>query len=241
MIETALGVLTASVLGSVHCAGMCGPFVCFYTGSASRESNSLSTMQRAVMHTHVLYNVGRLISYLLLGAIAGAMGSGITQAGGLAGVANGAALLAGVLMLAWGLHRVAALRGIRIRAWPTSTLPLAMQKMMGNVLLKVKAQSPGARALVTGLVTTLLPCGWLYVFVVAAGGTGSAVRGMVLMAVFWLGNVPAMLAVGIGVQRAFGPLQRTLPMLSAITVTALGMFAVVQHFRMATMSMLHAH
>jgi hypothetical protein len=88
-----------------------------------------------------------------------------------------------------------------------------------------------------GLGTTLLPCGWLYVFVASAGGTGSVRDGMLLMAVFWLGTVPAMLAVGLGAQRVFGPFRRKLPTLGAVTVLVMGLLAVSGRL---TMSSSHA-
>ena len=80
----ALGVLTASLLGSMHCAGMCGGFVCFYaTGADGRAGGTGS---------HVAYNVGRLVSYLVLGLLAGVLGQGLDRVGGLVGLSRGAAV-----------------------------------------------------------------------------------------------------------------------------------------------------
>lgn len=240
MIESALAILTASLLGSVHCAGMCGAFVCFYTGSEPSAAHT-HTAKPALLAAHAMYNLGRLTTYLVLGAFAGAFGAGITQAGALAGVGNGAAVLAGVLMIAWGAHRIATLNGVRMPSFGGGPIVAWLQKVLGVLLLRVHAQPVSMRAFLTGTVTTLLPCGWLYVFVVAAGGTGSAAHGMLLMFVFWLGNVPALLAVAAGAQRAFGPLQRTLPTVSAVVVVALGLFSVIGHLQTGSMAMQHAH
>ena len=269
MIESALGILAASLLGSVHCAGMCGAFVCFYTGSAptstqSRGSHvsasarsgasasasaSLNTPAGMYAYTraekpsmlmaHGMYNLGRLQTYLLLGALAGTFGAGVTQASALAGLANGAAVLAGVLMIAWGTYRIATLSGFRMPWMASGPVVLALQQALGSVLLRVQTQPVSMRAFLTGVITTLLPCGWLYVFVVAAGGTGSAGQGMLLMFVFWLGNVPALLAVAAGAQRAFGSLQRTLPAVSAVVVVALGLISVIGHLQMGSMDLAH--
>ena len=65
-------ILVASLLGSVHCAGMCGGFVCFYAAGA-----------RTTLATHVAYNLGRLVSYLLLGVMAGLVGMSVDRAGAL--------------------------------------------------------------------------------------------------------------------------------------------------------------
>ena len=67
MIGTAAGVLMASLVGSVHCAGMCGGFVCFYAGAGV---NDASSPRPSLLHAHALYNIGRLLSYLILGALA---------------------------------------------------------------------------------------------------------------------------------------------------------------------------
>lgn len=228
MIGAALGILTASLLGSVHCAAMCGGFVCLYAGSTHAES--------APLRSHVLYNVGRLVSYLLLGAIAGALGSGVSQLGGLAGIGHAATIVAGALMVGWGISAIAAQRGIRL-GFSATGAPLAWQRGLGRLLQQLRDQPVSVRAAFTGLGTTLLPCGWLYVFVASAGGTGSVRDGMFLMAVFWLGTVPAMLAVGLGAQRVFGPFRRKLPTLGAVTVLVMGLLAVSGRL---TMSSSHA-
>lgn len=70
---------------------------------------------------------------------------------------------------------------------------------MGGALRRLMDRPPVVRAAATGLFTTLLPCGWLYAFVVTAAGTGSGtpLHGAALMAVFWLGTLPMMLTVGV--------------------------------------------
>jgi sulfite exporter TauE/SafE len=232
MIGATLGILTASLLGSVHCAAMCGGFVCLYAGSAQGDHAPM----RSQLASHALYNVGRLTSYLLLGAIAGAIGSGITSFGAWAGLGHAATIVAGALMIGWGISAIAAQRGIRLGVSPTG-VPLAWQRALGRVLQSVRGQPMGVRALFTGLGTTLLPCGWLYVFVATAGGSGSVRDGMLVMAVFWLGTVPALVAVGVGAQRVFGPFRRRLPTLGAVTVLLMGVLAVSGRL---TMSNSHA-
>ena len=216
MIGAALAILTASLLGSVHCAAMCGGFVCMYASGVGPDA--------ATLRSHALYNVGRLLSYLLLGALAGALGAGVTHAGAAAGVANAATLVAGVLMIGWGISTIAAQKGFRIGA-RLPALSAMWQRTVGGLLKRVQDQSVGTRALLLGLGTTLLPCGWLYVFVATAGGTGSVRDGVLVMAIFWLGTVPALLAIGLGAQRVFGPVRRKLPALGAAAVVLMGVLA----------------
>ncbi|WP_373064330.1 sulfite exporter TauE/SafE family protein [Gemmatimonas sp.] len=227
MIGTASGILVASLLGSIHCAGMCGGFVCFYTDAGSGTD-------AAALRAHAMYNVGRLTSYLTLGAIAGAIGVGVSALGALAGVQHAAAVVAGALMIGWAISTMAAQRGLRLGALRHSALrvPEAWQRAMGRVLHAVREQPIATRAWLTGLLTTMLPCGWLYVFVATAGGSGSIRAGVLTMAVFWLGTVPALLAVGLGVQRVFGPLRHRLPMLSAALVLMMGLLSISGRFSM---------
>ena len=82
------------------------------------------------------------------------------------------------------------------------------------------------RALVIGLLTGCLPCGWLYAFVVTAAGTGTATAGAATMAVFWLGTLPAMVSLALGVRALAGPLRRHVPAACAVALILVGLFAV---------------
>jgi hypothetical protein len=125
-------------------------------------------------------------------------------------------------MVGWAVAALAARRGVSLAQLP---VPAGWQRALGRVLHHASAQPVGVRALLTGLLTTLLPCGWLYVFVATAGGTGSVAGGMALMALFWLGTVPALLAVGVGAQRLLLPLRRRFPAAAPAVVLTLGVLA----------------
>jgi sulfite exporter TauE/SafE len=221
-VTLVLAVLFASLLGSVHCAAMCGAFVCFYA-----NTNSAAASWRSDTASHAAYNLGRLVSYVSLGLIAGALGAMLDRAGFLAGVGNVAAIVAGVLMIGWGVNAILLARGVQL---PVPAVPEAWQHAMGAALQRVRNQPSVVRAAVTGLLTTLLPCGWLYAFVVTAGGAGTPLRGALVMLVFWAGTLPMMLAVGYGAQRVFGPLRTRLPLASAAIIVLLGLLSIANHF-----------
>lgn len=230
----ALAVLVASLVGSPHCAAMCGGFVCFYAGGGRWGGG-----RSAGLATHVAYNGGRMVSYVALGALAGAAGAGLDAAGRLAGVSRLAAVVAGALMVGWGTARLAALGGVRL-AVPGAPAAFrdAARRALGALLRRTGGAPPVARAAATGLLTTLLPCGWLYAFVVTAAAAGSAAGGALVMLAFWAGTVPMMAAVGIGVQRLSGPLAHRLPVASAVLVVALGLLSIAG--RLNTDVTLHA-
>ena len=212
MLTLAGAVVLASLFGSVHCAGMCTPFVCFYAGADARAS----------WWGHLAYNGGRLVSYLILGAIAGAVGAGIQQVGLGVGVSRAAATLAGILMITWGVVQLLVVRGVKV---PMPTPLAGAQRWMASRLRDVRDLAPTVRALTVGLLTTLLPCGWLYAFVIPAAGTGTVTDAMLIMAAFWVGTLPMMLAIGVGIRRLAGPLRDHLPVFSALVLVGIGLYS----------------
>lgn len=217
----ALGVVSASLLGSLHCAGMCGGFACLYGGDAAQGHTASA---RPLLTGHVAYHGGRLAAYTTLGALAGALGAGLDRAGELAGVQRVAGWVAGALLIVWGLALLAHALDVRfLPALVRGQLPERSARFIGSVLVRFRAQSIGTRASLLGLLTGLLPCGWLWAFVVSAAGTGAAWRGAAFMALFWLGTVPALVAIATGVRRATGALQQRLPIVSAMLVIGFGL------------------
>jgi sulfite exporter TauE/SafE len=222
------GVLLASVLGSVHCAAMCGPFTCLYATGPS-----------ASLRSHASYNVGRLLSYVALGAFAGLLGARVDDVGRLAGVAHAATIVAGTLMILWAAASAASHFGVRV---PVTLAPEWARSVLGGALQRARDWSPSARGFLIGSLTTLLPCGWLYTFVVVAGSTASAPAGAAVMVAFWLGTVPMMMTVASVGARVLGPIARRLPLLGAGIVFALGLLAVAGRLAPPAMSMhTHAH
>lgn len=208
-----VGVLAASLLGSVHCAAMCGAFTCLYRRPLTGGE------REGAWRAHAAYNGGRLVSYLVLGAFAGMLGSRVNELAHISGVAKPAAVLAGVLMILWAASTIGASLGVRV---PLTLAPEWARRLLGQGLIAARDLGAVTRAGLIGMLTTLLPCGWLYTFVVVAGSTGSAIGGAVVMLAFWAGTVPTMSLVAAGADRLLGPFQKRLPLLSAVVVLALG-------------------
>ena len=188
-------VLIASVGGSLHCAAMCGPFMAAVTGFGPGG--------RAGPATHAAYHFGRLITYVALGAAGGLLGRALDLAGSAAGVGRVSALVAGSILVVWGLSALVARRGLltlRRRA------PSRLGSLLGRSLAWLGRFPPVPRALLLGFSTTLVPCGWLYAFVATAAGTGSVLSALGVMLVFWIGTLPALLAAGLGLRSLFARL-----------------------------------
>jgi sulfite exporter TauE/SafE len=221
-VEAALGIFLASLAGSPHCAAMCGPFLAFAAASDERPGAG----RRRIPLT--AYHGGRLVAYLAVGVAAGALGAGVERLGALAGIGRGAAVVAGVLMVAWGLNTLLALRGWRLGS-PHG--PVFLQRALAGVVRRVGGLPAVTRAGLTGLATALLPCGWLYAFAAAAGGTASPLRAALVMALFWTGTLPVMVTLGTGLQRVAGPLRSRLPLVTASAVVVIGLLSITGRLR----------
>ncbi|MCC6751501.1 MAG: sulfite exporter TauE/SafE family protein [Deltaproteobacteria bacterium] len=213
MTAMLLAALGASLFGSLHCVGMCGPFVGFYAGSSPGSRGS------AALFGHLGYHGGRLVTYLALGAAAGVFGRGLNLVGEGARVPHAAAILSGALMIVWG--GVGLLRALGVRLGQGGAAARVAAPLR-RVARGAAGRPPAVRGALLGLLTTLLPCGWLYAFVLASAGTGSAFRGLAVMGAFWLGTVPLLLGLGLGLARLARPLGRALPVLTALVVLGLG-------------------
>ena len=91
---------------------------------------------------------------------------------------------------------------------------------------------PVVRAALIGLLTTLLPCGWLYAFVITAAGTASPMYGGLTMVVFWLGTLPMMVALGATLRGFTGALGRRMPVITCLALMAIGLFTLVNRARL---------
>lgn len=166
------------LLTGFHCVSMCGGFVVSYTTKAAQEG-------RKAHKSHMMYGVGKIISYTVMGAGFGLLGSIITFTPMMRGVAG---VIAGLFLVIFGLNMLNIfpwLRKFRIR------MPSFVNRFTGNE--SKKHSSPLAIGLLNGL---MIACGPLQAIYIMAAGTGSAIEGAKLLFVFALGTLPVMLSFG---------------------------------------------
>ncbi|WP_454054376.1 urease accessory protein UreH domain-containing protein [Clostridium sp. Marseille-Q7071] len=159
---------------SLHCVGMCGGIMMSQTLSSPNKNKSES------IKPALLYNIGRIISYTVLGGIVGAVGSIFSVSPKLTAIIQ---IIASLYMILIGLNMMGfnILRSINIKL-PFSTCT----KVKGN-------KSP----ILIGLLNGFMPCGPLQTMQLYALSTGSAILGAKSMFFFALGTVPLMLTFGI--------------------------------------------
>ena len=219
MITILAAVLVASLVGSLHCAGMCGALVAFAVGGM--EAHSMAA--RVVLQ--IAYHGGRLVTYGLMGALCGLLGAALDLGGSMVGLHRAAAVLAGGTMIGFGIIAVLQYRGWRIGG---TRVPTSLKWLLVSGQRLAVGLQPLPRALIIGLLTAFLPCGWLWAFAVIAAGTGSAVWGAAVMVAFWAGTVPILAFVGAAVQTLTGTLGRRLPLVTAVLLVALGLGTIAE-------------
>ena len=218
-------VVSASLLGSMHCVGMCGPLAMWASGAG--ESGS-----RLAFNT-TLYHAGRMLTYAIVGMLAGLVGQLTDFGGEVLGIQLAAARIVGVLMIAMGLIQVVKWWSMRTgqgvwfasKSKPNEAPKQSMiSKWLVSLRPKVFSLKPPTRALATGLLTALLPCGWLYLFALFAAGTGSWMLGSMVMIAFWLGSVPALVGVVLSTKLMAGRLRQFVPIIVALMMIVAGSF-----------------
>jgi sulfite exporter TauE/SafE len=135
--------------------------------------------------------------------------------------------VAGLLMIAVGSVGISRHLGWAV---PLPSLARPLQKLLQRQFRRTRALSPYRRALAIGMLTSLMPCGWLYAFAITAAGTGSPLAGMLVMAAFWCGSVPVLMALVPGVnllKRMSFSAQRRIPLLMSGLVILTGIFTLM--------------
>ena len=179
------GLLLAGLAGSLgHCAAMCGPFVLGQVmADIERAPAAYGEWRRLAGAALVPYHLGRVTTYVALGALAGTATALFASTPVFGWLSAGLLLVAALLMAAQALGLAVGTRSPL--AAPLTRLATPLSSRQGTM----------ARYGL-GVILGFLPCGLLYAALAAAAGTGSAGAGALAMAGFALGTVPALVAVG---------------------------------------------
>lgn len=165
------------LLGSLHCAGMCGPVAL----ALPVKQNSWGTR----LLSSLLYNSGRIFTYAALGFLLGLLGMGLFLWGIQRWVSVGlGAIMVSVVILPLLLNNIWLKSGLQ---WNIS----AYKKVFG----KLFGQRSYLSVFMIGLLNGLLPCGLVYLALAGAVVSNSPADGAVYMFLFGLGTIPVLLAV----------------------------------------------
>ena len=182
------------LFSSAHCVGMCGGIM----GALSMAVPANARARRWVIL--LSYNLGRIFSYALMGAIVGAFSRQITEAGGAVWLR----WLAGLLLIAMGLYLASWWRGLTYLEAGGRYLWAYLQPL-GKALMPV---DNAVKAIALGGIWGWLPCGLVYSALVYAMAQGHSMGGGLVMLAFGLGTLPSVLATGFVAQQLGRLLQR---------------------------------
>ena len=217
------GVLfVVGLLSSLHCVAMCGGLnlsLCIsYQTTANQEHKSSS------FWPSFLYNLGRVISYTIIGGIVGAIGSvfRISTSGSAI-----IAAIAGVFMIVMGLNM------LNVFPWLRKLNPRIPKVLTRKIESKKKNKGP----FIVGLLNGFMPCGPLQAMQLYALGTGSFLAGALSMLVFSLGTVPLMFLFGSLGSFLSSKATKKMITVSAFLVMLLGFIMLNRAFTLTGMSM----
>lgn len=194
------------LITSIHCIAMCGGINLSQCMAKPGESDPRDGLSK--LTPSLLYNLGRVISYTIIGGIVGALGSVVSFSGTAKGIV---AIVAGAFMIIMGLNMLSIfpwLKRINIRP----------PRQLGFLVEKNSKQGP----LFVGLLNGLMPCGPLQAMQLYALGTGSFLAGATAMLIFSLGTVPLMFGFGVISSLLSGKFNHWAMKASAVLVIVLG-------------------
>jgi len=233
MIAFAAAILVTSLLGSMHCVGMCGPMALWASGIGTPQTSRREAMQRLLG-----YHTGRLITFAFAGVAAGLIGGLMTAGGDWLGWQQTAARIGGSAMIGLGVWKLLNWVG-PVSPPDASTNNFANHLPRPNLgqrfsywisgriagLRPLIARMPGnLRAVAIGIVTTWLPCGWLYLFVLVAASTANVGAALMVMIAFWIGTLPALTALVAGAVGASPRFRPAMPLLVAGVLIITGIY-----------------
>ncbi len=169
--------LMLGLASSLHCVGMCGP-IAFSLGI--NPENKLDFTFR-----NLTYQLGRVTTYSVLGALLGVIGYGVS----FAGLQNPLSIGVGILMILMALLPK-NLGAENLGMKPFSRLMYQIKSGLGKFLRKKNYSS----LYITGLLNGLLPCGAVYAALTGSMAMGGVWKGALFMVFFGLGTIPLMFA-----------------------------------------------
>ena len=210
--------LVIGLITSVHCIAMCGGI----NLSQTLQKDTSTEISKAMFRNTLEYNIGRVVSYTVIGGVLGAVGA-------LAGIGSSLQtstlfqgilkLFAGIIMVVMGVNMLGIFPGLR---------RLAIHIPNFNKKTKQKSGRKPRTPFFIGLCNGLMPCGPLQSMQVIALASGNPLTGALSMLCFSLGTVPLMLGFGSAISMLGKRFTRQVLKAGAILVVVMGLSMMVQ-------------
>jgi len=212
----AITILSIGLIISMgHCIGMCGGIVMAYSASKIDPQWNKVTQGTA----HLLYSLGRVTTYTIMGIIFGAIGSAVTFSNTSIGIMT---IIAGIAMILAGLSLGGKLKFLTNIEHSLSSSPTYAK------LFKQALSSKSKKSFyLLGMLNGMLPCGPVYIFAIAAAATGSALLGGAVMFLFGISTIPALWLLGMltGQANSF-KYKKVMTIIASIAVIIYGLWTI---------------
>jgi len=195
----------AGLVGSLtHCIGMCGPFVLAQVGARLEAVplDKMSEFSRLTGAALAPYHLGRMTTYMVLGALGATLAGGAAQVSGFKGLSAALLALAALFFLGYALKRLsvlfpATLGWLSLGRKNDGGGETAWSKFVSSFAGPLFARPVGWRGYALGILLGFIPCGLLYGALAASAAAETALGGAFVMAAFAAGTIPALLAMGL--------------------------------------------
>ncbi|MCL1125982.1 sulfite exporter TauE/SafE family protein [Shewanella surugensis] len=220
------------LMGAAHCVGMCSGLVGALSNPTSGNlklsgHNTRSALPRKMQRspfahqlTFVLsYNLGRISSYTLAGALVGGSVSGLGLLFNMDAYLLFLRAIAGLMMIATGLYIAQVWAGV-MQIEYVGKIVWRFVAPLANKFIPVKTPF---QAMIAGLLWGWLPCGLVYSTLTWSVAANSALEGGLIMLAFGLGTLPALLSMGMAAtQLSYWVQKKTIRILSGMILIAFG-------------------
>lgn len=206
-----ISVFVLGIMGSFHCAGMCGPIAI----ALPLHGNSVG----GKIFGGSLYNLGRTLTYGIMGALFGLLGQGVA----LLGFQQKISVIMGSLMIISVLFPALFKNQYSMsKSW--FSLVGRLKSTIGQMFSIRSFKS----LFFIGMLNGLLPCGLVYMAIAGAIGTGSATLGTLYMILFGLGTIPMMLGISLAGNLVSVAMRKRINRLIPIMVVVVGIFFILR-------------
>jgi len=209
--------LSIGLAGSGHCIGMCGGLIAAFSLTPHGRQGGVSFQ--------LLYHLGRLTTYTLIGVAVGWLGSAIAYTDSFREVSRMVLIGSDLFIIVIGLGTLGAFASLNIMRldFPGPTT------LFVTVSHKLRALPPSLSALPLGLMMGLLPCGFLYAVAITAAQTASTETAALMMLGFGIGTVPALFLFGSATGWLGTRYRSWLLRVAGLLVTVMGVVNLVDH------------
>lgn len=238
-----VAVFLIGLLGGVHCVGMCGGIVSALSAHAARGAGSVRVhapgatsaaavvgagMGMSTLPLQLAYNLGRIASYIVAGALVGAVGSYGLLLENILPVQLTLYVAANLMLVALGFYLTGFTRSLAFTERIGALLWRRVQPLTRRFLPAAGEPMRAAQAWPLGLLWGWLPCGMVYSVLTVALLSGSALRGGATMLAFGLGTLPNLLLAGLLLQRLRAVVQaRYVRLGSGVLVAGFGLWGLL--------------